>query len=228
MITRPAAGWAFVFLEGVVSEDRLKRLSRFQTFCFSAACALLLTCVDAAAMQVGAEKSADTSKATTTTKNHKKHTSTASAGKKSSPHTTSAKGKSYSSRRRRTARGQQKIDSERAQSIQEALIREHYLTGEATGKWSQASEDAMRRYQGDHGWQTKTVPDSRALIKLGLGPSKDHLLNPESAMTTGPDAQRAASLAPSSHSADPAVPVSKTRTSTAPASASQQDSSSPQ
>jgi len=45
----------------------------------------------------------------------------------------------------------------------------------------------MRRYQSDHGWQTKEVPDSRALIKLGLGPSKDHLLNPESAMSTAPE-----------------------------------------
>ena len=90
-------------------------------------------------------------------------------------------------------RGQQKIDGERARSIQEALIREHYLSGEPTGTWNQASEEAMRRYQGDHGWQTKEVPDSRALIKLGLGPSKDHLLNPESAMTTAPDAPRVAS-----------------------------------
>ena len=83
-------------------------------------------------------------------------------------------------------RGQQKIDAERARSIQAALIREHYLSGEPGGTWNQASEDAMRRYQGDHGWQTKEVPDSRALISLGLGPSKDHLLNPESAMTTAP------------------------------------------
>ena len=90
-------------------------------------------------------------------------------------------------------RGQKKIDSERARSIQEALIRERYLSGEPTGTWNQASEEAMRRYQGDHGWQTKEVPDSRALIKLGLGPSKDHLLNPESAMTTVPDAPRVAS-----------------------------------
>ncbi len=52
--------------------------------------------------------------------------------------------------------------------------------------WDQESEEAMRRYQGDHGWQTKEVPDSRALIKLGLGPSNDHLLNPESAMTSAP------------------------------------------
>lgn len=100
------------------------------------------------------------------------------------------------------ARGQQKIDSERAHAIQEALIREHYLSGEATGTWNQACEEAMRRYQADHGWQSKTVPDSRALIKLGLGPSKDHLLNPESAMTTVPDAP--ASSAPA-HSTRPAT-----------------------
>jgi hypothetical protein len=41
----------------------------------------------------------------------------------------------------------------------------------------------MQRYQADQGWQSKTTPDSRALIKLRLGPSHDHLLNPESAMT---------------------------------------------
>jgi len=44
----------------------------------------------------------------------------------------------------------------------------------------------MERYQADNGWQTKVVPDSRALIKLGLGPDPEHLLNPESAMTTAP------------------------------------------
>lgn len=102
-----------------------------------------------------------------------------------------SKGKQVSSlrnrKRRTTARGQQRIDPERAQEIQQALIREHYLTGTAAGTWNQASEDAMRRYQADHGWQSKTVPDSRALISLGLGPSHDHLLNPESAMTMTSD-----------------------------------------
>jgi hypothetical protein len=117
-------------------------------------------------------------------------------------------------------RGQQKIDSERAHAIQEALIREHYLSGEATGTWNQASEEAMRRYQADHGWQSKEVPDSRALIKLGLGPSKDHLLNPESAMTTVPDPPRAEPMPTTSHSAAPG-------TDPAPAS-SQTDSSHPQ
>jgi hypothetical protein len=117
---------------------------------------------------------------------------------------------------KRRPRGQQKIDSERAQAIQEALIREHYMTGEPTGTWNQASEDAMRRYQADHGWQSKEVPDSRALISLGLGPSNDHLLNPESAMTSGPNLSHAAapasstSQSPVSHGADPGPRLSPT------------------
>ncbi len=34
----------------------------------------------------------------------------------------------------------------------------------------------MKKYQGDHGWPTKITPDSRALIKLGLGPSNPSAL----------------------------------------------------
>jgi hypothetical protein len=81
-------------------------------------------------------------------------------------------------------RGQQAIDSARARQIQTALIREHYMQGVPSGSWDSATQAAMQRYQADHGWQSKTTPDSRALIKLGLGPTHDHLLNPESAMTT--------------------------------------------
>jgi hypothetical protein len=132
-------------------------------------------------------------------------------------------------KRKTIARGQQKIDPERAQAIQEALIREHYLDGEAAGKWDEASEEAMRRYQADHGWQSKTVPDSRALISLGLGPSHDHLLNPESAMTTEPAAPRASSLTPTSHSAEPGASVNTTPpVAPAPATRPEHDSSSPQ
>jgi hypothetical protein len=29
----------------------------------------------------------------------------------------------------------------------------------------------MEKLQADNGWQTKIVPDSRAIIKLGLGPT---------------------------------------------------------
>ena len=75
-------------------------------------------------------------------------------------------------------KGQQSINSERATQIQEALIREKYLTGEPTGSWDARTQAALVKYQGDNGWQTKVVPDSRALIKLGLGPNySSELLN---------------------------------------------------
>ena len=125
-------------------------------------------------------------------------THTAKAKHSTSTHTTSQHGssstsvqKSKNSRRKGSKqvtrkRGQQVIDSERAREIQSALIREHYMQGEPSGSWDAATQEAMQRYQADQGWQSKTTPDSRALIKLGLGPSHDHLLNPENAMTAAP------------------------------------------
>lgn len=147
-----------------------------------AVCALLLTCLIVPAPSAAQDSNSSTPKASQKTK--------ASSSKKRSSR------KKKSSR----VRGQEKIDAERAQQIQQALIRAHYLNGEASGTWNQASEDAMRKYQADHGWQSKTVPDSRALISLGLGPSKDHLLNPESAMTTVPSAPKSEPGAPTSQS----------------------------
>ena len=88
----------------------------------------------------------------------------------------------------------------------------------------------MRRYQADHGWQSKTVPDSRALISLGLGPSHDHLLNPESAMTTEPAAHAARNpRRPASHSADPGARMNTTCCRLhLPAATSEHDASGPQ
>ena len=180
-----------------------------------------------AATRVPAAKIPTSSRSTT---KHK-----VSAGATAATSATSRKATRTRSRKKKTARvpGQKKIDADRAQAIQEALIREHYLNGQATGTWNQASEDAMRRYQADHGWQFKTVPDSRALIKLGLGPSHDHLLNPESAMTTGPDAPRVASIpstnASSSRLDRTSAPVKRAPAEPVPASnPNSRDSSSPQ
>ncbi len=73
--------------------------------------------------------------------------------------------------------GQQAIDAARVTEIQQALIREHYLTGEASGQWDTDTTAAMRKYQADQGWQTKLMPDSRALKKLGLGPDYSGAIN---------------------------------------------------
>jgi hypothetical protein len=122
-------------------------------------------------------------------------TSSPSKGSKSTgtsaPSTASKSTKSKRSRKsaaNRRSHGQQKIDPKRTLEIQEALIREHYLDGKPSGVWNDATQRAMQRYQADNSWQSKTTPDARALIKLGLGPDHDHLLNPESAMTSQPQA----------------------------------------
>lgn len=62
------------------------------------------------------------------------------------------------------------IDDARATEIQGALVKAGYLQN-SSGHWDDASADAMRKMQADNGWQTKLIPDSRALIKLGLGGS---------------------------------------------------------
>ena len=197
--------------------------AKFRNTHLGAVCALTLSCALVAAASPQQDSAANaaskstSSKKTASTPSHKSHSpSSASAGVKNFSSKTPGK---RSRRKSSRLRGQQKIDSERAQAIQEALIREHYLNGDATGTWNQASEDAMRRYQADHGWQSKTVPDSRALITLGLGPSKDHLLNPESAMTTVPDRPKAQPTTPTSHTAPAtAEPVPPTSSVPAPVS----------
>lgn len=89
--------------------------------------------------------------------------------------------------RRKTAswklRGQQAIDKARVIEIQQALISQNYLSGEPSGVWDTRSKQAMQKYQKERGWQSKVVPDSRALIELGLGPRHENILNPETAMT---------------------------------------------
>lgn len=68
--------------------------------------------------------------------------------------------------------GQRSIDDSRATEIQNALVRSGYLSdSQASGHWDAQTEAAMQKFQADNGWQTKLIPDSRAIIKLGLGPS---------------------------------------------------------
>lgn len=64
------------------------------------------------------------------------------------------------------------IGAARARAIQAALVRAGYLT-RVNGIWDSASQLAMRSFQRAHHWQERFVPDSRALIALGLGPVHD-------------------------------------------------------
>ena len=111
----------------------------------------------------------------------KTHSSSSSSSKSHSKHSskTVAKGTSRS-------HGQHGIDAERTREIQTALIQQHYMAGEPTGVWDQSTKEALTKYQADNGWQTKLTPDSRALIKLGLGPDHKGLLNPDTASIPSP------------------------------------------
>ncbi|MGH9508748.1 MAG: peptidoglycan-binding domain-containing protein [Terriglobales bacterium] len=122
-------------------------------------------------------KTATTKTATTKTATQTRKPAASTASKKKATASKSRKKASSrkSSRRARRGawkrRGQQAMDQQRTRQIQAALVREKYLTGEPTGMWDERSKQAMMKYQQDNGWQTKVLPDSRALIKLGLGPT---------------------------------------------------------
>jgi Putative peptidoglycan binding domain len=84
--------------------------------------------------------------------------------------------------------GQQAIAPARVTEIQQALIREHYMTGEPNGQWDATTTAAMKKFQADQGWQTKLMPDSRALKKLGLGPDYSGAINAANPSASGPQA----------------------------------------
>ncbi|HEY0264873.1 MAG TPA: peptidoglycan-binding domain-containing protein [Granulicella sp.] len=89
-----------------------------------------------------------------------------------SPHT--AKQKHTAASHPARSAGQRAIDDNRATVIQAALVKQGYLNGEPSGHWDSQTEAAMQKLQSDNGWQTKIVPDSRAIIKLGLGPNHEN------------------------------------------------------
>jgi len=82
--------------------------------------------------------------------------------------------------------GQQAIDPGRVTEIQQALVRAHYLSSEPNGKWDTTTQAAMQKYQADHGWQTRLMPDSRALKNLGLGPDYSGAINAKSSTFAAP------------------------------------------
>ncbi|MGH9466613.1 MAG: peptidoglycan-binding protein [Terriglobales bacterium] len=59
------------------------------------------------------------------------------------------------------------ISAKRATQIQGALVRTGYMR-HASGHWDASTAAALRQYQRDHHWQTRFVPDARALYALGL------------------------------------------------------------
>lgn len=129
-----------------------------------------------------------TSHARTTSHTHST-SQTRSAHHTTAHHSTRSSAKSHQiakSSRHHKLHGQQAIAPERVSQIQQALIREHYLSGDASGQWDPTTVSAMKKYQADQGWQTKLMPDSRALKKLGLGPDYSDAINASGASFNSP------------------------------------------
>jgi len=170
----------------------LRLLDRRITRLSALGCVALLAATLSSAQETDSKSSAQPASTPATSSSHastSSHTKNSASTHTSTHSTTGKSKKSRKSASKGRAHGQQKIDSKRTEEIQEALIREHYLDGKPTGVWNDATQQAMQKYQADNNWQSKTTPDARALIKLGLGPDHDHLLNPESAMTSQPQAR---------------------------------------
>lgn len=63
-----------------------------------------------------------------------------------------------------------KLEPQRVEEIQQALMQAGYLQREPKGRWDDLTKDAMRRYQADHGFASTGLPEAKSLMKLGLGP----------------------------------------------------------
>ncbi len=99
------------------------------------------------------------------------------------------------------------------EQIQQALIREGYLQGDANGQWDGRTHDAMLRYQTDHGFPATGLPEAKSLMKLGLGshplpPELDHAVVGASAPASSAPAAGATAAAPTAAATDPAGPSS--------------------
>jgi peptidoglycan hydrolase-like protein with peptidoglycan-binding domain len=68
-----------------------------------------------------------------------------------------------------TVRGQKAPTPDRIREIQSALIREGAFGGQPTGKWDDATVNAMKKFQENQGLNPTGKIDAVTLVKLGLG-----------------------------------------------------------
>ncbi len=78
-------------------------------------------------------------------------------------------GKRSARRSRRRDRGQKAPTPDRITEIQQALAKDGSYTGTPSGKWDDATAEAMRKFQELHGLTPTGKLDARSLQQLGLG-----------------------------------------------------------
>jgi peptidoglycan hydrolase-like protein with peptidoglycan-binding domain len=102
------------------------------------------------------------------------------------------------------------LQPERVQQIQQALIREGYLQGDASGQWDSRTREAMLRYQTMNGFPPSGLPEAKSLMKLGLGshPLPAELDHGSAEVASPGAAQGDLTVAPPSPPVSQAVPPS--------------------
>ena len=119
-----------------------------------------------------------------TTKKAPAKKSTAKTGSKTTTSASAKKGsagsKKGTTKKATTWRNRQTTPTpDRYRQIQEALAAKGYLgTEEATGRWSENSVDALKRFQADQNIASNGKINSLSLIALGLGPKREAVVKP--------------------------------------------------
>lgn len=86
--------------------------------------------------------------------------------------------KGAASKSRRRDRGQTAPTPERITEIQQALAKDGSYNATPSGKWDDATVDAMKRFQETNGLNPSGKLDAKTLQKLGLGSSTSGVAAP--------------------------------------------------
>lgn len=114
---------------------------------------------------------------------------------------------SKSKKRPAKTKGQLAPAPDRIKEIQTALQKDGSYQGEPTGKWDQATSDAMRKYQDKNGFPATGKIDAQSLNKLGLGSDTAGKGAPTPSASTVPHSPLSPSANPSSAPAASALPA---------------------
>ena len=94
-----------------------------------------------------------------------------------------AHGRRSSQKSKLGKRGQKEPTTDRISEIQQALAKNGSYAGEPSGKWDDATVDAMKKFQESHGLSPTGKLDAKTLQQLGLGASTSGVAPPAPSST---------------------------------------------
>jgi peptidoglycan hydrolase-like protein with peptidoglycan-binding domain len=126
---------------------------------------------------------------------------------------TPKKKKTSSKKHKQVLRAQKAPTPDRIREIQSALVREGAYSGNPTGKWDDATVNAMKKYQDAQGLSPTGKIDALTLEKLGLGSATAGKGAPHPLTTPADPPQTPTAPSASSTTAIPSTPDAPVETS---------------